>query len=71
MDFISTREAGDRLGLQSCSIWRLCRRNPGFGLQVGSHFRIPSAHIQRVLDGESVKSISSSPSWRDGERDAA
>lgn len=62
-DWLDTTAAGLRLGLKGCTVWRLCKKHPGFGIRAGNHFRIPEDHLKRLLGGESIISIANSPSW--------
>jgi hypothetical protein len=40
-----------------------CKRHPGFGVRAGVvQWRVPVAHIDRMLKGESVEEIARNPS---------
>lgn len=70
--WLNTTEAGSRLGLVSSTVWRVCKRYPGFGIKFSNHYRIPASHVDRVLSGETVAAVAASPSWRDaGGQEAA
>jgi hypothetical protein len=55
--FYTTVEAGEMTGKSRASIWRLCTQNPGLAIQCGAQFRIPEAHIRRLIAGERAEAI--------------
>lgn len=52
--------AGRELGVSRQTIFRACVANPGFGVRVINEFRIPDAHVRRVLAGETPADIAKS-----------
>ena len=62
--FFSPAEFARRTGYQRPRINEFCLRRPGFGWRAHRHgwWRIPSQHVVRLLNGESLDSIAASPS---------
>ena len=61
--FCSPASGGRMVGVTGETIRGHCKRHPGFGVQAGVvQWRIPVAHIDRMLKGESVEQIARSPS---------
>jgi hypothetical protein len=63
-DFLSCNAFAARTGYRRQTINFLCLRHRGFGFQAGprGRWRIPSAHVGRLLRGESVAEIAAAPS---------
>lgn len=57
-DFLTTAAAAEKVGVAAVTIWRACRRYPGFGVRVGGAYRIPAAHIEMLLQGLTPAEIS-------------
>jgi hypothetical protein len=62
--FLTTGEAGAICGLRSSTVWRFMQRYPTFGIKMNNHRRIPRAHIDRLLAGETVAEIAANPSFQ-------
>lgn len=61
--FCSPASGGRRVGVTGETIRGHCKRHPGFGIRPGVvQWRVPVAHIDRMLKGESVEEIARNPS---------
>lgn len=57
-ELLSTAEAGQLVRKSRLAMIDLCKRNAGFGFRIGRTWRIPRAHLERVMRGEPVEQIS-------------
>lgn len=55
--WLTPNAAGDIIGWSGSTMRRVCKRHPGFGVSVGSRFKISSDHIKRLLTGDTVEQI--------------
>ena len=55
--FASTADLAAGAGVSRVSAWRACRDNPGFAVRIGSAFRIPAEHLDRVARGDTPAAI--------------
>jgi hypothetical protein len=55
--FASTADLAAGAGISRVSAWRACRDNPGFAVRVGSAYRIPAEHLDRIARGETPAAI--------------
>jgi hypothetical protein len=62
MKFHSPRQAAKVLGLGQATVHRHCVRHTGFGQWLDGRWRVPQAHIERVLAGETAAQIGRLPS---------
>jgi hypothetical protein len=61
--FCSPGGGGRRVGVTCETMRSHCKRHAGFGIRAGViQWRIPEAHIDRMLKGESVEEIARNPS---------
>jgi hypothetical protein len=63
--FFSTTELGLIVGKGTNVVSRWVSENPGFALPLNGNAKICRQHVERLLAGESVKSIAGSPSKLD------
>jgi hypothetical protein len=62
MNFLNCTQLARRTGTCRQTIWRQCRKHPGFGIQVGAAVRIPEVHLIRLARGETIAEIAANPS---------
>ena len=61
--FCSPASGGRMVGVTGQTMRGHCKRHIGFGVPAGAvQWRIPVAHIDRMLKGESVEQIARNPS---------
>jgi hypothetical protein len=58
----TTGQIAADVGLRASTVWRACKRYPRFALRGNNHFKIPAAHRERLLAGETIRQIAASPS---------
>jgi hypothetical protein len=60
---LSPSEAAAQLGFSTWTITHYCRSHAGFGFKLGSRgwWRIPPAHVRRVLAGETAAEVAARP----------
>lgn len=58
--FLSSDMTAQEFGVSRCTVWRICRDNPGFAVRLGKDFKIPREHAERAKAGESVAAIAAS-----------
>lgn len=63
--FFSTTELGLIVGKHTNVVSRWAAENPGFGTPLNGNAKICRQHVERLLAGESVKSIAANPSKLD------
>jgi hypothetical protein len=66
MEFLSPRQAAKLLGVGHATVHRRCQQYDGFAQMVDGRWRIPAAHINRVLVGETAAQVGRNPSAREG-----
>jgi Helix-turn-helix domain len=66
MEFYSPRQAAKLLCVGHATIHRHCQQHDGFAQMVDGRWRIPTAHIDRVLEGETVAQVAKNPSHPEG-----
>ncbi len=59
-DSLATAEAATELGVSQTTVWRACKKLPGFSTRVLGEHRIPRSHIARVKHGEALQDIATS-----------
>ncbi len=63
--------ASKETGHSRQTIWRACHQHPGFATCVGTGFKIPDEHIQRVKRGEHPRDIAAAVRAGAGDNRAA
>lgn len=58
--WFTTTTAAAETGFHPSTLWRACRRHPGFAVTLGGQYRIPPEHVARLKAGETVEQIAAS-----------